>query len=166
MQIGIENIIAKIIVKSNDDISEDVIVEILSRLPVKSLLRYRCACEFWYALIKSPRLISRHLKNYNDDNSRLAVNYVNASVYNEPTYVLFPDETLTNLSSHEILEPLSNNCQELLGPYYGLFCFHDKNLNRMFLRNVATREFRAHNVKKFSHIHRNSLPTILALDLN
>lgn len=110
MQIGIENIIAKIIVKSNDDISEDVIVEILSRLPVKSLLRYRCACEFWYALIKSPRLISRHLKNYNDDNSRLAVNYVNASVYNEPTYVLFPDETLTNLSSHEILEPLSNNC--------------------------------------------------------
>lgn len=85
MQIGIKNIIAKMIVKSNDDISEDVIVEILSRLPVKSLLRYRCACEFWYALIKSPRLISRHLKNYNDDNTRPAVNYVNASGNKEPT---------------------------------------------------------------------------------
>lgn len=126
---------------SNQDFSEDVIVEILSRLPVKSLIRYRFVCQFWYSLIKSPTLISRHLKNYKDENTCLLVQHINACA-DEPSYILFSDQTLTDLS-HQELKPLSLNSQELLGPYNGLFIYHDKIFNRIFLWNIATREFRA-----------------------
>ncbi|KAK4722938.1 hypothetical protein R3W88_013171 [Solanum pinnatisectum] len=41
---------------------EDIVNEILLRRPVKSLLRFKCACKNWYALIKTPKFIQQHLK--------------------------------------------------------------------------------------------------------
>lgn len=53
------------VVKVNDSrtlgLQEDVLEEILSKLPVKSLLRFRCVSQEWYALTKSSYFISRHL---------------------------------------------------------------------------------------------------------
>lgn len=126
---------------SNDDFAADILLEILSRLPVKSLMRYKLVNRFWYALIKSPSFISRHLMNYSDVNTRLVVEYVKGCVDGSP-YILYHDETLVDLSC-ESFEPPNRNCQELLGPYHGLFCLHDKTYNRMFLWNLATRELRA-----------------------
>lgn len=87
--------------KNNEEFTEDAIDEIITRLPVKSLQQYRCVCKISYALINIPSLISRHINNYSDDNTRLVFYYVNAS-----TYVLFQDQTLINLSSYKVLEPL------------------------------------------------------------
>ncbi|KAL5787349.1 hypothetical protein ACOSP7_004298 [Xanthoceras sorbifolium] len=42
---------------------EDMIIEILSILPVKSLIRFRCVSKSWYALVRSSSFISKHLKN-------------------------------------------------------------------------------------------------------
>ncbi|KAL5769479.1 hypothetical protein ACOSP7_013633 [Xanthoceras sorbifolium] len=42
---------------------EDIIIEILSILPVKSLIRFRCVSKSWYALVRSSSFISEHLKN-------------------------------------------------------------------------------------------------------
>nr|QNT17571.1 Kelch repeat F-box 7 protein [Salvia miltiorrhiza] len=47
----------------------DVIIEILTWLPVKSLLKFKCVCTSWRALISSQRFIKAHL-----DNSKLAPN--------------------------------------------------------------------------------------------
>ncbi|XP_073150703.1 F-box/kelch-repeat protein At3g23880-like [Henckelia pumila] len=44
------------------NLSEDVIVEILSRLPVKSLVRFRCVCKSWYVLVRDPSFITKHYK--------------------------------------------------------------------------------------------------------
>ncbi|KAM7253742.1 hypothetical protein ACFE04_031424 [Oxalis oulophora] len=47
---------------SMNHISEDIMVEILLNLPVKSLCRFVCTCKAWYALIKSDHtFIQKHL---------------------------------------------------------------------------------------------------------
>jgi len=43
------------------DLPEDIHTLILKRLPVKSLLRFRCVCKSWLHLITSPRFIQQHL---------------------------------------------------------------------------------------------------------
>lgn len=41
---------------------EDAIVEVLSRTPVKSLVRFRCVCKSWLSLTHHPKFIDMHLK--------------------------------------------------------------------------------------------------------
>ncbi|KAH9711019.1 F-box domain-containing protein [Citrus sinensis] len=125
----------------NDDSPEDIMIEILSRLPVKSLIRLRCVCKSWYALIKNPNFISMHLKN--DVNTRLIVIYAkedNTEEHSHPKeyFCLFPDETLEDLS----LQDLSTQ-EPVLGSFKGLYCgivFIEGLNNRITLWNIATRE--------------------------
>ncbi|KAL6223880.1 hypothetical protein ACLB2K_002737 [Fragaria x ananassa] len=42
--------------------NDDVVAEILVRLPVKSLIRFRCVCKSWRALISAPYFVNRHLR--------------------------------------------------------------------------------------------------------
>ncbi|KAI9109066.1 hypothetical protein K1719_020021 [Acacia pycnantha] len=50
----------------NLDRLKDVVPDILSRLPVKSLRRFACVNKSWYSLIKSPDFISKHLHTFNN----------------------------------------------------------------------------------------------------
>ncbi|CAL1389369.1 unnamed protein product [Linum trigynum] len=52
----------------NDLAFDDAEMEILSRLPVKALLRFKSVCRNWNAIIpKSPQFVSMHLKNYTNN---------------------------------------------------------------------------------------------------
>jgi F-box interacting protein len=44
-------------------LSQDLITEILSLLPVKSLIRFQCVSKAWFALINDPNFIQMHLEN-------------------------------------------------------------------------------------------------------
>ncbi|KAL6123503.1 hypothetical protein ACLB2K_076025 [Fragaria x ananassa] len=44
-------------------LDNDVIVSILSKLPVKSLLRFRCVCKSWRALISDPSFARMHMSS-------------------------------------------------------------------------------------------------------
>lgn len=55
---------------------EDITIEILSRLPAKFVLRFRCVCKSWLELTKKPSFISKHFQN-NSTRTRL---FVDASV--------------------------------------------------------------------------------------
>ncbi|KAK9287861.1 hypothetical protein L1049_016303 [Liquidambar formosana] len=45
----------------------DIIVDILLRLPVKSLLRFKCVCELWDCLISSTQFVKMHLNQATRD---------------------------------------------------------------------------------------------------
>ncbi|XP_052295806.1 F-box protein At4g19940-like [Citrus sinensis] len=123
---------------------EDVTIENLTRLPVKSLIRFKCICKFWCTLINSPSFISRHLKNYNDENARLFVEY-NTFGFEGQRFALFSDETLTDLSSYQVFKPQISKDHDdwapfTCGPYKGLFCIYTPSC--IDLWNPATRELR------------------------
>ncbi|KAE8712407.1 hypothetical protein F3Y22_tig00110257pilonHSYRG00100 [Hibiscus syriacus] len=42
-------------------VPEEIVVEILSRLPVKSLCRFKCVCKVWYNLISDTRFVKMQL---------------------------------------------------------------------------------------------------------
>ena len=46
-----------------NELPEDILVEILVRLPVKSLVRFRCVCNSWFSLLTHPRFVRDHLKH-------------------------------------------------------------------------------------------------------
>lgn len=125
------------------DFSDDLIVETLSRLPVKSLMRFKCVCKSWYGLVKDPNFIYRHLKR--DDNMRLMVhctckNEDDTDPFNAliTYFSIFPDKTLTDLYFQD-LEPAMNGYKNC--PYDGIFVLM-KNTTLIDLWNVSMNEYR------------------------
>ncbi|XP_009352094.2 F-box/kelch-repeat protein At3g23880 [Pyrus x bretschneideri] len=55
--------------------NDDIIVEIISWLPVICLLRFRCVCKSWRALISTSDFIAKHRgrTNYNDNNKNILI---------------------------------------------------------------------------------------------
>ncbi|XP_059670666.1 F-box protein At1g11270-like [Cornus florida] len=120
--------------------SKDVLTEILSRLPVKSLLRFRCVCHYWYALIKTSSFITKH---HHKNNIRLLVQHYESD-YRYAIGIL-TDENLGstaplyyNLDEHGI----EINPDSVIGPINGIYCLYDRNEHSMCLWNPAIREFR------------------------
>ncbi|KAM7520137.1 hypothetical protein LguiB_019099 [Lonicera macranthoides] len=90
------------------DLQEEVIVEILSRLPVKSLLKFKSVCKGWYEIIKNPYLINKHLHNhYENDNGHLLVQRFipESQLYG---FESFTDKTLANLDQI-VVDPYLQN---------------------------------------------------------
>lgn len=99
------------------DLPPEVITDILSRLPVKSLLRFRCTCKSWRCLIDSPDFMFFHLHKSIDTTSNVTVIFrENSDLY----LVDFdaPDKAL------ELNHPLMcyGNRLKVLGSCNGLLC--------------------------------------------
>nr|KJB74135.1 hypothetical protein B456_011G277100 [Gossypium raimondii] len=47
------------------ELPEALVIEILSKLPVKSLTRFNCVCKYWCSSIQTPHFISNNLENNN-----------------------------------------------------------------------------------------------------
>ncbi|KAF3955149.1 hypothetical protein CMV_019598 [Castanea mollissima] len=58
---------------SSELLPHDVVFEILTRLPVKSLIRFRCVSKSWYSTITDPIFITKHL-NLNNKAKSLSSN--------------------------------------------------------------------------------------------
>ncbi|KAL6530425.1 hypothetical protein OROHE_014778 [Orobanche hederae] len=125
--------------------SEDLIMEILSWLPVKTLLQFRAVCKSWSAILKSPHFVSKHLKNYYSNNGdcrgSLIVTYeiTQAGELNVFEFLVH-DETKRLLAYEEIETPEYNSF--ICGPCDGIFylwCF-DRGDGGRHLWNPALNE--------------------------
>lgn len=113
----------------------DLIIEILSRVPPKSLMRFKCVCRSWYNLISSPYFIFKQFKEYTDDRIHLlAYERVSERVN------IFTGKTSVDLSwvynpSHFF------GIMKIKGPFNGIFCLFMQNQS-IILWNPTTREVR------------------------
>ncbi|XP_059670664.1 F-box/kelch-repeat protein At3g23880-like [Cornus florida] len=120
--------------------NKDLIIEILLRLPVKSLIRLKCVCKYWSTLIRDFNFISMHF-HHPSNIDHLFVQHYDYST-EKYTFALFPDETLANswVDYHNLGDLQMPNQPGILGIFHGIIGLWD--CNRIVLWNPAIREFR------------------------
>ncbi|KAL8102450.1 putative F-box protein At3g51171 [Apium graveolens] len=126
-----------------NDLPESLIIEILSRLPVKDLLQFKSVCKSWYAIISSPNFVSNHLSNYynNNDDWRGCLLVQDFITHAEIELVeLLVDETPQVLASDN-LHGMPMRCSFLCGPCDGLYYVYQYD-GRRALWNPAINEFK------------------------
>ncbi|XP_050264025.1 F-box/kelch-repeat protein At3g23880-like [Quercus robur] len=52
-----------------NDLPEDVLMDIYSRLPIKTILQFKSVCKSWYDIIKDPIFITKHVNLSNRSNN-------------------------------------------------------------------------------------------------
>lgn len=124
---------------------EDLLMEILSRLPVRTLLQFQVVCKSWYGIIKNPYFISKHLKNYcsnNDDRGGcLITQYAMPQVGELQVHELLVDDKTYKVLAYETIRTPKYNTY-LCGPCDGIYYQWCKGEDERFLWNPALNEFK------------------------
>jgi F-box interacting protein len=117
------------------DFPIDVIVDIFTRLPVKSLLRFRCVSKPFCALIDSHDFIKSHLKRSIDTKTHLSLILRDSYLYS------LDFDSLDNLV--ELDHPLKSEefGTEVLGSCDGLLCLYNGE-EEIAIWNPSTRKYR------------------------
>ncbi|KAK1358093.1 hypothetical protein POM88_051349 [Heracleum sosnowskyi] len=104
------------------DIPEELIkAEIVSRLPVISLMRFRCVCKSWKRLLSGdPNFVQSHLTNY-------SMNLNNGSLIARSFPFVNPN----------IIHPLNSGYVDFGGSVHGLVCVHSYNLKKRSIDYVG-----------------------------
>jgi F-box interacting protein len=128
------------------DLPEDLSMEILSRLPVKSLMRCKCVSKSWYALVTNPSFISKHLKISHNLNRGAAIirhggglDQLRLSTLSNETLEVSADVDLSKWFQDEV------SMVSMFGPCNGILClscalWKKRDYDRLVLWNPATRE--------------------------
>lgn len=126
----------------------DVISEILSRLPVKSLLRFRCVGKSWCSLISDPQFIKTHLNRSLKSQTQVwgSFRYDKKGVYplcqHGPPHLNAMDYCCSNSRKIDFVREGESDYGSFLGSCRGLLCvdnYIDGELN-LHLWNPSTRE--------------------------
>ncbi|KAH6827328.1 hypothetical protein C2S53_015391 [Perilla frutescens var. hirtella] len=136
----------------NGDLPREMVHEILLRLPVKALLRCKCVCKEWCALIRSPSFVDQHFSHESNPeclifhlDEILGVDFIfNSTPANPCTFAICQDverHSRVEESNHLPRMPTSTRVIALLGPAKGVFCVLSE-LGRVGLFNPAVREFK------------------------
>ncbi|XP_004517282.1 F-box/kelch-repeat protein At3g23880-like [Cicer arietinum] len=107
-----------------DLLPDELIVEILTLLTVKSILRLKCVSKSWNALISNPKFVKFHLQR-STRNKQLLLTLIASSSYVHCGVVTFPIRSLLeNISTTLCYEPMNytNDCSRVIGSCNGLLC--------------------------------------------
>ncbi|KAL4556672.1 hypothetical protein LXL04_034827 [Taraxacum kok-saghyz] len=116
----------------NAYLPDEIVKDIISRLPVKSLLQFRCVSKHWRDLIAGTQFIKSHLKNA-----------ISSSTQHR---ILLPTSPLISLSYNNINESIQldspflnpRSSIKILGSCNGLVCLMDATRD-MIIYNPSTR---------------------------
>ncbi|XP_028792397.1 F-box/kelch-repeat protein At3g23880-like [Neltuma alba] len=124
-------------------IPNELIEEILSRLPVTSLLQLRCVCKSWKSLISDPYFIRKHLLSSTQDTSlnhqRIMLSSTTAE-FNLKSCAVCSLIDEPSIISEELNYPVKNKFRHdgIVGSCNGLLCFAIK-AERVLLWNPSIR---------------------------
>ncbi|MED6133604.1 hypothetical protein PIB30_029657 [Stylosanthes scabra] len=116
--------------------SYDVMIHILKRLPVKSLMRFKCVSKNWANLFRTPHFIEQHLRHSNQS-PFLLLQRIRPSHTSTPSSfcLIVPD-----LSVHEFpYLDLASNGAKVVGSCNGLLCLRHSD-HALSICNPATRQ--------------------------
>ena len=123
----------------------DIITDILSRLPVKSLVRFLCVSNPWYILINGQAFIKLHLHRSIESkiDRTLIVQEQNACIPFDYFTVSFHDENRFG-KPLEIYQPLhcSNMSTDILSCCDGLVCIYNQWGEEIAIWNPLIRKYR------------------------
>ncbi|XP_023918000.1 F-box/kelch-repeat protein At3g06240 isoform X2 [Quercus suber] len=128
----------------------DIVLNILTRLPVKSVMRLRCVSKSLDSSITSPHFISTHLNNINnkdddDDDHRYLIHMPASSPptrsINRSICTVALDRTFDAISEVRIPSDFSSNVDDIVGSCNGLLCLVDYT-NNIYLWNPSVRKFK------------------------
>lgn len=113
----------------SDYIPHELLIEILTRLPAKSLLRFTSVCKSWYSLITNPSFITTHLNHTissNKNNETLLLRYYDRNEMKENYTVRHDDETFgEQFSQLEFPFKSPIGYFRIVGCCNGLICLSD-----------------------------------------
>ncbi|CAL8178301.1 unnamed protein product [Prunus armeniaca] len=142
-------------------IGEDLLVKILSSLPPKSLMRFKCAAKWWYALINNPRFVDNQLSNCLHNNQSIFLKRLvpskdpnsskTESVFSVLTFCKDADggahrfllSTVEDINVPVSMSVMSGGEElRIVGHCHGIICVHVDNYSKVFLWNPAIQEFK------------------------
>ena len=125
---------------------DDIVFDLLTRVPVKSLIRFRCVSKSWYSSTANPIFITAHFnqaQSLSNNNHNGYLLYESAS-RELCSVICNSDYTLTHISSFEI--PFSG--VKFVGFCNGIFCLHKCSNNVLYLWNPSIRKFKMLNTTR------------------
>nr|XP_023920377.1 F-box/kelch-repeat protein At3g23880-like [Quercus suber]XP_023920378.1 F-box/kelch-repeat protein At3g23880-like [Quercus suber]XP_023920379.1 F-box/kelch-repeat protein At3g23880-like [Quercus suber] len=140
--------------KHDDDHPDEIVLDILAKLPVKSLLRFRCVCKPWYSSIANPSFISTHHLNHSHLHHHSYVIHIPRNV----PIPFFPgsshsSDQVCTLACHRTFETISefrvpftfqSGFSHFVGSCNGMLCFTSSRSwsNVVYLWNTCIRKFK------------------------
>ena len=134
--------------RTNLHLPDEIVLEILTRLPVNSLLRFRCVCKTWYSYITNPNFISTHLSSLLSHNHGCVIYMRRTFPWNyssSPPTLVACDRTFERVSEFRIPFTFQSASSNLVGSCNGILCLTDyivSEFNGVYLWNPSIRKFK------------------------
>ncbi|KAI9126996.1 hypothetical protein K1719_001555 [Acacia pycnantha] len=129
---------------------KEIITNILKRLPVKSLIRFRCVCQHWKNLFKNPSFIADQLRHSSHHNPHFL--FFDTFIYGRETPAqlksLNCQMQIRDLQKSPLLDSLRAGIVKIIGSRNGLVCLEIRenilasSPSSVFLWNPATTDAR------------------------
>ncbi|XP_074361642.1 putative F-box protein At3g10430 [Apium graveolens] len=125
-----------------NSLPEELLVEVLARLPVKHLLQYRSVCKAWLNLISSPSFVQTHLDHTAADskNGTFIAHSYQVNIPNHKISLIRLDDLDNPINlEHPFPSSVSPEEMDVVGSCNGLLCLTNP-LGHIFLWNPAMKQ--------------------------